>query len=49
LSETEQERKDRESGKDDLAAEGGFCCLLSLLNASALLLAPVLALLMLNR
>ena len=54
MSETEQEREDRESGKNDLAAEGGLCgleagcCLLHGLTVLALFLS-VPTLLLVNR
>jgi hypothetical protein len=54
LSETEQEREDRESGKNDLAVEAGFCgleagcCLLKALTVLALFLS-VSTLLLVNR
>ena len=55
MSETEQEREDRESGKGDLAAEAGFCgleaagcCLLQSLTVFALFLS-VSTLLLVNR
>ena len=55
MSETEEEREDRESGSNDLAVETGLCgleagcCLLSLINMIALVVIPVSALLLLNR
>jgi hypothetical protein len=54
LSETEQEREDRESGKNDLAVETGICgleagcCLLNALTVLALFLS-VSTLLLVNR
>ncbi len=55
MSETDEEREDRERGKDDLAAEAGFCgleaagcCLVQSLTVLALFLS-VSTLLLVNR
>lgn len=54
MSETEEEREDRESGKNDIAFEAGFCgleagcCLLNALTVIALFLS-VSTVLLLNR
>ena len=53
MNEEEQEKGGETDWTGELAVEaavqGGFCCLLSLLNAFVLFLIPVSALLMLNR
>jgi hypothetical protein len=45
----EEEQEDFERKADEVAPEVIGCCLLSLLNAIALVLVPISALLMLNR